>query len=123
MRMLDKRDWQDRAECRVCTKLLLFTIPKILFELIFESDTGDSEIMEFVHAISKIFVPHYVDFVICYLAVPRLTLVHSRRCSLTNQTLITAFIYFDPKVRGSFITRLGHKVEHLVGFEPGTFQF
>ena len=103
MRMLDKRDWHDRADCRVCTKLLLFMIPKILFELIFESDTDDSEIMEFVHAISKIFVPHYVDFFICYLAAPRL--------------------YFDPKVRGSLITRLGHKAEHLVGFDPGTSQF
>ena len=45
----------------------------------------------------------------CYLAAPRLTLGHSQEDSLTNPMLITAlFNYFDPKLTGSLVTRLGH---------------
>ena len=60
----------------------------------------------------------------CYLAVPRPTLGHSQRDSLTNLMLITAFV----------VRPEGHRVpcnevgslslaESLTGFEPGTFRF
>ena len=45
----------------------------------------------------------------CYLAAPRPTFGHCQGGSLFNPTLITAFTYFDPKVNGSLVTRLGHK--------------
>ena len=46
-------------------------------------------------------------FLNCYLAAPRPTLGHCRGGRLTNPKLITAFfIYFDPKVTGSLVTRL-----------------
>ena len=54
----------------------LFKIHSISFELIFQSDTVDSEIMEFVHAVSKIFVALCVDFFVYYLAASWLTLGH-----------------------------------------------
>ena len=43
----------------------------------------------------------------CYLAVPRSTLGHYWRDSLTHPMLITAFYIFDPKVTESLLARLG----------------
>ena len=65
-------------------------------------------------------------FLNCYLAVPRPTLGHSWGDSLSNLMVITAFFYyFDPKVIRSLVMRFGSlsPAEHLVGFEPVTFQF
>ena len=60
----------------------------------------------------------------CYLAAPRPTLGHSQGDSLTNPTLITAFVHIQPghwephnKVGSLSLA------EHLAGFEPGAFQF
>ena len=69
--------------------------------------------MEFVHEVSKIFVALCVDFFVRYLAAPWLTLGHGRRCSLINPVLIAVFTYFDPKVTGSLIARLGPRSSSL----------
>ena len=62
-------------------------------------------------------------FFICYLAAAWPLLVHCREGSLTNPMLVTAFTYFDRKITGSFITRLGSDglAKHPVMFELGTF--
>ena len=49
-------------------------------------------------------------FLNCYFAAPRPTLGHYRGRNLIYQMLITGFIHiFDPKVTGTFVTRLGPK--------------
>ena len=61
----------------------------------------------------------------CYLAVPRSTLDHSRRDSLTNPMLITAFVQFRHKGNREPCNEVGSlsPAERLVEFEPGAFQF
>ena len=48
-----------------------------------------------------------VVFFNCYLTAPRPTLSHYQRGSLTHPMLIITFSFSDPKVTGSFVTRLG----------------
>ena len=61
----------------------------------------------------------------CYLALPRPTLGHSQRDSLTNPMLIMAFVH---------VRSIGHQesrnkvdslspAKHLASFEPETFRF
>ena len=51
----------------------------------------------------------FIHFFNCYLAAPRPILGHCRGGSFTNPMLITAFSYFDLKVTGNLVTRLGLK--------------
>ena len=62
------------------------------------------------------------DFFINYFAAPRSTFGRWRRCSLTYPMLITQHIWFDLKVTGSLVTRLGPKAQlnASVRLEPGT---
>ena len=63
-------------------------------------------------------------FFICYLAVSRSILGHCRGGSLTNRMLITAFLLLILTRRSPYNEFLPWSlVEHLLGFEPGTFQF
>ena len=66
-----------------------------------------------------------VEAYICYLATPRLTLGHSWGDSLSNLMLITAFVNYRFKGHPKLRSEVGsiNLVEHLVGFEAGTFRF
>ena len=61
----------------------------------------------------------------CYLAVSRPTFDHFQGDSLTNPMLITVFVQVRPEGHGECHNEVGslNPVEHLAGFEPGTFQF
>ena len=65
------------------------------------------------------------DFFNCYLAAPQPTMGHCQGADLTNLMFITAFTYFNLKVTGSLLTKVGTQnlVEHQVMFEPRTFLF
>ena len=67
----------------------------------------------------------HFNFFKYYLAAPGPTLGHSRGNSLTNPTLITAFVQFQPEAHREPRNEVGllNPDERLVEFEPGTFRF
>ena len=67
----------------------------------------------------------FLDFFIHYLDAPQPTLGHYLGDSLTHLIIITAFDRFWPKGHQKSCNKVGFLslTKHLVGFEPGTFQF
>ena len=61
----------------------------------------------------------------CYLAAQRTTLGHYQGGCFTHPMLITAFLPIRPEGHREPRNEVGSlsPAEHLVGFEPGTFQF
>ena len=59
------------------------------------------------------------------MALPRPTLGHSQRDSLTNPMLITAFVHIRSEGHQVPRNEVGplSPAERLAGFEPGTFRF
>ena len=67
----------------------------------------------------------YWKFFSCYLAAPRPTLGHYRGASLSHPILISAFLHIWPEFHREPCNEVGclSPVEHLAGFESGTFWF
>ena len=83
--------------------------------------TSHDDISNPVKSLSYLKIPFFV----CYLAALWPPLSLSQGARLSKLMLITALLIlsFDPKVTGSLVTKLGPKAYHVVGFDPGTFQF
>ena len=85
-------------------------------------------LLEIVHNIGKQILQKNFKFVFGfyrYWAALKPTLGHWGEDSLTRPMLITTYIWFDPRIIGSLVTRLSLKVwrSASIRFESGTFRF
>ena len=102
-------------------------LPQVVKELNLANKLGSRLINKHSYSRSRSYPGNkeYYNFFNCYLAAPRPPLSHYRGNSLTHPMLITAFLHFRPEGHREPCSEVGSlsPVEHLAGFEPGTFQF